>query len=401
MLKGKTVLLGVTGSIAAYKAADLASRLRKLHAQVHVIMTHNAENFIHPVTFETLTGQKCITDTFDRNFRYEVEHIELAKAADLAVIAPATANILAKMAHGIADDMLSTTLLACSCPILAAPAMNTRMYENAAVQDNIKILRSRGIRILEPAEGLLACGDTGKGKLPEVADLVEEILGEIAFEKDMKGIRLLVTAGPTREAVDPVRFLSNHSTGKMGYAIARMARMRGADVTLVSGPVSLPVPAGVEFVPISSAGDLFEAVTSRSDQMDMIIKAAAVADYRPARISDEKVKKTDDDLFLELERTEDTLQYLGDHKREGQLLCGFAMETSDLENRARLKLKKKNLDLIAANNVKVEGAGFGTDTNVVTMIRADQTIRLEKMSKEQVALRLLDELMKMRRPDHG
>ena len=401
MLKGKTVLLGVTGSIAAYKAADLASRLRKLHAQVHVIMTHNAENFIHPVTFETLTGQKCITDTFDRNFRYEVEHIELAKAADLAVIAPATANILAKMAHGIADDMLSTTLLACSCPILAAPAMNTRMYENAAVQDNTKILRSRGIRILEPAEGLLACGDTGKGKLPEVADLVEEILGEIAFEKDMKGIRLLVTAGPTREAVDPVRFLSNHSTGKMGYAIARMARMRGADVTLVSGPVSLPVPAGVEFVPISSAGDLFEAVTSRSDQMDMIIKAAAVADYRPARISDEKVKKTDDDLFLELERTEDTLQYLGDHKREGQLLCGFAMETSDLENRARLKLKKKNLDLIAANNVKVEGAGFGTDTNVVTMIRADQTIRLEKMSKEQVALRLLDELMKMRRPDHG
>ena len=396
MLNQKTIILGVTGSIAAYKAADLASRLIKQHARVHVIMTGNAKNFIHPVTFETLTGEKCLTDTFDRNFRYEVEHVELAKKADLAIIAPATANVIAKMARGIADDMLTTTLLACTCPVLVAPAMNTRMYEHPATQENLEILRRRGVKIIEPEEGRLACGDTGKGKLADPQALAEEILNEIAFEKDMKGIRLLVTAGPTREAVDPVRFLTNHSSGKMGYAIARMAQMRGADVTLVSGPVSLAVPRGVKCVPIESAKDLFEAVTQRSDGMDMIIKAAAVADYRPAAVSDEKVHKSDDDLTLKLERTEDTLQYLGDHKPVGQLLCGFAMETSSLEERAAAKLKKKNLDMIAANNVKVEGAGFGTDTNVVTIITKEEKIVLDKMSKEQVAMRLLDELMRLR-----
>lgn len=393
MLKGKTVLLGVTGSIAAYKAADLASRLIKQHADVHVIMTENATNFIHPITFETLTSRKCITDTFDRNHPMEVEHIALAKKADLAIIAPATANIIAKMAHGIADDMLSTTLLACTCPVLVSPAMNTRMYEHPATQANLAVLKERGVKIIEPSSGHLACGDEGKGKLPDPADIVDQILMEIACPKDLAGKKILVTAGPTREAIDPVRFITNHSSGKMGYAIAQAAAFRGAQVTLVSGPVSLTPPVGVGLVRINSAHDLFEAVTSVSDEQDIIIKAAAVADYRPATVSDEKIKKADNDLSIALERTEDTLQYLGQHKREGQILCGFAMETSEMEARARAKLARKNLDMIVANNVKVAGAGFGTDTNVVTFITAAETQQLEIMSKENVAMKLLDKLL--------
>ena len=393
MLQGKTVLLGVTGSIAAYKAAELASALVKQHADVHVIMTQNGTRFIHPITFETLTGNKCITDTFDRNFQFEVEHIALAKKADLALVAPATANVIAKLAHGLADDMLTTTLLACTCPVMIAPAMNTRMYENPATQDNIAALKRYGMEMIEPAEGRLACGDVGKGKFPDPADILELILRRIACEKDLKGKKILVTAGPTREAIDPVRYITNHSSGKMGYAIARMAAFRGADVTLVSGQVSLKVPAGVNLIRIESAGDLFRAVTQVAAEQDYIIKAAAVADYRPVNISDEKIKKTDDDMTIPLERTEDTLQYLGDHKRAGQLLCGFAMETSDMEEKARRKLEKKNLDLIVANNVKVAGAGFGTDTNVVTMITAEETLRLDLMSKEQVAMKILDKLL--------
>ena len=397
MLKGKTILIGVTGSIAAYKAADLASRLMKQHAQVHVIMTKNAAEFIAPLTFETLTGRKCITDTFERNYPsdspVEVEHISLAKKADLVIVAPATANIIAKMAYGIADDMLSTTLLACTCPVLVSPAMNTRMYEHPATQANLAVLKERGVKIIEPSSGHLACGDEGKGKLPEPAFLVDCILAEIACPKDLAGKKILVTAGPTCEALDPVRFITNHSSGKMGYAIAQAAALRGADVTLVSGPVSLTPPAGVRLVKITSARDLFNAVTSVCDRQDIIIKAAAVADYRPSSVSDEKIKKSDDDMTISLERTEDTLQYLGSHKPHGQILCGFAMETSDMENRARLKLKKKNLDMIVANNVKVAGAGFGTDTNVVTFITEDSIERLEIMSKESVAMKLLDRLI--------
>ena len=399
MLKGKTVLLGVTGSIAAYKAADLASRLMKQHAQVHVIMTENAAKFISPITFETLTNRKCITDTFDRDYPsdhpVEVEHIVLAKKADLVIVAPATANIIAKMAYGIADDMLSTTLLACTCPVLVSPAMNTKMYEHPATQANLAVLRQRGVKIIEPSSGLLACGDEGKGKLPEPAVLVDHILAEIACPKDLTGKKILVTAGPTRESLDPVRFITNHSSGKMGYAIAHAAALRGADVTLVSAPVSLTPPLGVKLVPITSAHDLFCAVTAVSAEQDIIIKAAAVADYRPVSVSDEKIKKADNDLSLSLARTEDTLQYLGEHKPEGQILCGFAMETSDLENKARAKLKKKNLDMIVANNVKVAGAGFGTDTNVVTFITKDSTQQLEIMSKENVAMKLLDRLLEM------
>ena len=393
MLQGKTVLLGVTGSIAAYKAAELASALVKQHADVHVIMTENGTRFIHPITFETLTGNKCITDTFDRDFQFEVEHISLAKKADLALVAPATANVIAKLAHGLADDMLTTTLLACTCPVVIAPAMNTRMYENPVTQDNIAALKRYGMEMIEPAEGRLACGDVGKGKFPDPADILELVLNRIACEKDLKGKKILVTAGPTREAIDPVRYITNHSSGKMGYAIARMAAFRGADVTLVSGQVSLKAPACVNLIRIESARDLFNAVTQAAAEQDYIIKAAAVADYRPVNVSDEKIKKTDDDMSIRLERTEDTLQYLGDHKRAGQLLCGFAMETSDMEEKARIKLAKKNLDLIVANNVKVAGAGFGTDTNVVTMITAEETLRLDLMSKEQVAMKILDKLL--------
>lgn len=401
MLAGKTIILGVTGGIAAYKAANLASLLKKQHADVHVIMTKNAQQFITPITFETLTGNKCLTDTFDRNFEFHVKHVELAKRADLAIVAPATANVLSKLAHGLADDMLTTTLLACQCPKLAAPAMNTRMYENPVTQDNLSLLKKYGWLLIEPAVGLLACGDTGAGKFPEESLILEYILREIALEKDLAGKKILVTAGPTQEAIDPVRYITNHSSGKMGYALARMAMLRGAQVTLVTGTTALKPPSFVEVIPIQSARELFDAVTSRSGEQDMIIKAAAVADYRPVSVSDEKMKKADGELVLELERTEDTLQYLGDHKREGQLLCGFAMETSDLENRAREKLERKNLDLIAANNVKVAGAGFGTDTNVITLISGQETKQLELMSKEEAAMRILDALLEQMTESSG
>lgn len=400
MLQGKTVILGVTGSIAAYKAANLASLLKKQHADVHVIMTKNAQEFIHPTTFETLTGHKCLTDTFDRNFSFEVEHVELAKAADLVLIAPASANVIARLANGFADDMLTTTVLACTCKKLIAPAMNTRMYENPITQRNLKLLTEYGFEVIEPALGLLACGDVGKGKFPEEGLIVEHALNAIAREKDMEGMHVLVTAGPTMEAIDPVRFLSNHSTGKMGYAIARVCSQRGAHVTLVSGKTELKAPVGVELVSIRSAQDMYDAVVSRFEAQDLVIKAAAVADYRPAKVSSEKVKKKDGELFLELERTKDILGYLGDHKREDQLLCGFAMETEHMVEHACEKLQRKHLDMIAANNVKVAGAGFGTDTNVVTMIYGDpedpKVRELEIMSKEEVASALLDQLLLIR-----
>jgi phosphopantothenoylcysteine decarboxylase/phosphopantothenate--cysteine ligase len=395
MLKGKTILLGVTSSIAAYKAANLASLLIKQHAAVQVIMTKNATNIINPLTFETLTGRKCLIDTFDRNFKYEVEHIEVAKAADLAIVAPATANIIAKLSHGIADDMLTTTMLACKCPKLVAPAMNTAMYENPITVDNLKTLEKYGYEIIEPATGLLACKDVGKGKFPDESLIVEHIIRAAAFEKDLKGKKILVTAGATQEPIDPVRYITNHSTGKMGYAIARMAMLRGAEVTLVSGVTSLTPPEFVNVINIVTAKDMYEAVTGISDNQDIIIKAAAVADYRPAVVSDEKIKKKDDDLSIALERTDDILGYLGKHKKQHQLLCGFAMETSNLEENAKAKLEKKNLDLIAANNLKVKGAGFGTDTNVVTLISKDKTRQLELMTKEQVAMEILNTLKAM------
>ena len=395
MLNGKTVILGVTGSIAAYKAANLASMLRKQHADVQVIMTKNATEFINPITFETLTGKKCLVDTFDRNFQYEVEHVELAKRADLAIVAPASANVIAKLAHGIADDMLTTTLLACTCPKLVAPAMNTRMYQNPITQDNLATLCHYGFQVIEPASGHLACGDTGAGKLPPESLLLEHILDEIAFEKDMKGIHVLVTAGPTMEAIDPVRFISNHSTGKMGYALARVCRRRGAKVTLVSGKTNLEPPYGVEFVPVISAEDMFEAVTTRAEQQDIIIKAAAVADYRPAQVAENKIHKSDDDMSIHLERTKDILAWLGTHRREGQVLCGFAMETEHMVEHAQEKLTRKHVDMIAANNVKVAGAGFGTDTNVVTLITAESVRELEMMSKEEVSVALVDEALRI------
>lgn len=393
MLKGKTVILGVSGSIAAYKAANLASLLKKQHADVHVIMTKNAMQFINPITFESLTGNKCLVDTFDRNFQFQVEHVELAKRADAALVAPATANVMAKLAHGLADDMLTTTLLACRCPKLIAPAMNTRMYENPVTQDNQKLLEKYGWTVIEPATGYLACGDTGRGKFPDERLILEHVLNEAARKKDMAGLHVLVTAGPTMEAIDPVRFISNHSSGKMGYAVARICRQRGARVTLVSGRTQLAPPAGVEFVPVCSAQEMFEEVTSRSFGQDIIIKAAAVADYRPAVVSDQKVKKRDDELSIALTRTKDILAWLGEHKGGRQVLCGFAMETEQMTEHARQKLVKKNLDLIAANNVKVAGAGFGTDTNVVTLISKDKMQELERMSKEDVAVRLTDELL--------
>lgn len=396
MLKGKTVILGVTGSIAAYKAANLASMLKKQHADVQVIMTQNATQFMNPITFESLTGNKCLVDTFDRNFQFQVEHVALAKRADLAIVAPATANIMAKLAHGLADDMLTTTLLACRCPRLIAPAMNTRMYENPITQDNMDILRKYGFRIIEPAVGHLACGDTGAGKLPPETLLLECILDEIAMEKDMKGLHVLITAGPTMEAIDPVRFISNHSTGKMGYALARVCRRRGAEVTLVSGKTNLEAPYGVTLVPVTSAQDMFEAVSSRAKEQDMIIKAAAVADYRPVTVAENKIKKSPGDMSIALERTTDILAWLGEHRREGQVLCGFAMETEHMVERAKEKLTRKHVDMIAANNVKVAGAGFGTDTNVVTLITEDGVEELAKMSKEEVASRIVDALLRIR-----
>lgn len=396
MLKGKTVVLGVSGGIAAYKIASLASMLKKQHANVEVIMTENATNFITPVTFETLTGTKCLVDTFDRNFEFHVEHIALAKKADVFMIAPATANVVAKIAHGIADDMLTTTFLACKKPKLIVPAMNTNMYENPITQDNLNICRRYGMKVIEPACGYLACGDTGAGKMPEPEELFEYIMQEIAYEKDLAGKKILVTAGPTREAIDPVRYITNHSTGKMGYAIAQAAARRGAKVTLVSGPVSLSVPLGVKAVPVVSARDMFEAVTAVSEEQDVIIKAAAVADYRPPHVGTEKTKKKDGDMNIGLERTDDILAWLGAHRRDGQILCGFSMETQNMLENSRIKLDKKNIDMIVANNLKVAGAGFGTDTNLVTILTRDGAEELELMSKEDVAHRLLDRIMGMK-----
>lgn len=397
MLTGKTVLLCVSGSIAAYKIAYLASALKKLKADVHVLMTRNATNFINPITFETLTGNKCLVDTFDRNFEFSVEHVSLAKAADVVLVAPASANVIAKLAHGLADDMLTTTVLACTCKKIISPAMNTRMFENPITQDNLKICEHYGMEVISPASGYLACGDTGAGKMPEPEVLLQYILKEVQYEKDLKGKKILVTAGPTREAIDPVRYITNHSTGKMGYAIAKTAALRGADVTLVSGPAEVEPPMFVNFVPVVTAKDMFEAVTSRSDEMDAVIKAAAVADYRPKFVNTEKTKKKDGDMAIELERTDDILKWLGEHKKDSQFLCGFSMETEHMLENSRAKLKKKNLDMIVANNLKVAGAGFGTDTNVVTMIRENKETELPIMSKEEVAGAILDEIFEIKR----
>lgn len=395
MLQGKHVILGVTGSIAAYKIASLASMLKKQSADITVIMTPNATNFINPITFETLTGSKCLVDTFDRNFQYSVEHVALAKQADVFMIAPASANVIAKAAHGIADDMLTTTLLACDCPKLVAPAMNTRMYQNPVVQDNMKLLEKYGMEVISPANGYLACGDTGEGKMPEPEVLYEYILKALQ-PKDMAGLKLLVTAGPTMEKLDPVRYISNHSSGKMGYSIARAAMMRGAEVILVTGKTSLSPPMGVHTINITSAADMAAAVKEHARAQDIIIKAAAVADYRPKYTADEKMKKKDSDMSIELERTEDILGFLGAHKEKGQFLCGFSMETENMIENSRKKLKTKNLDLIVANNLKEEGAGFGTDTNIVTLLSAKDTLQLPILSKEEVANKLLSYILEHR-----
>lgn len=397
MLKGKTVLLGVTGSIAAYKIATLASMLVKLHCNVHVIMTKNATNFIHPITFETLTNNRCLVDTFDRNFQYNVEHVSLAKKADVVLVAPASANVIAKLAHGIADDMLTTTVLACTCKKIVSPTMNTQMYNNRITQDNIQTLRNYDFEVIDPASGFLACRDIGAGKMPEPEVLLDYILKEIAFEKDMTNMNVLVTAGPTQEALDPVRYITNHSTGKMGYAIATNAMLRGANVTLVTGPTNIKKPPFVNVINIKSAQDMFEAVTSHASEQDIIIKSAAVADYRPLNVSSEKVKKKDGDMAIPLERTQDILKFLGEHKPDGQFLCGFSMETQNMLENSRAKLEKKNLDMIIANNLKIAGAGFGTDTNIVTMITKDQEIELEIMSKADVAKCILDQILILRR----
>ncbi len=396
MLKGKTVILGVSGSIAAYKIADLASKLSKLHCDVHVIMTKNATNFINPITFETLTNNKCLVDTFDRNFQYNVEHVALSKKADAVLVAPATANVIAKMAHGLADDMLTTTVLACTCPKIVSPAMNTQMLHNPITQDNLDILKHYGFEIIEPATGMLACKDIGEGKLPDTDVLLDYILKTIAFEKDMQGLNVLVTAGPTQESIDPVRFITNHSSGKMGYAIARNAMLRGAKVTLVTGETAIPKPRFVDVVNIKSAAEMFEEVTSRAANQDIIIKAAAVADYTPASFSDDKIKKSDGDMAIPLDRTQDILKYLGQNKRPNQFLCGFSMETKDMLENSRRKLVHKNLDMIVANNLKVAGAGFGVDTNVITMITPGKEIALEIMSKDEAAEQILDEVLRQR-----
>lgn len=396
MLKEKKIVLGVTGSIAAYKIAALASMLKKQGADITVIMTRNATNFINPITFETLTGNKCLIDTFDRNFEYSVEHVALAKQAQVFLIAPASANVIAKVANGIADDMLTTTFLACSCPKIIAPAMNTHMYENPILQDNLKKCRHYGMEILTPAEGYLACGDTGAGKMPEPERLYQAIERAISHEKDLAGKKILVTAGPTREAIDPVRYITNHSTGKMGYALAKQAMLRGADVTLVTGPVDLTPPPYVHVVPVISAKDMFDAVTAVSDEQDIIIKAAAVADYRPTTVASEKVKKSDNALSIELERTDDILKYLGEHKKDSQFLCGFSMETEHMLENSRAKLVKKNLDMIAANNLKIKGAGFGTDTNIITLITPDGVTELPLMSKEAASDAILDQILSIR-----
>ena len=393
MLKGKTVLLGVTGSIAAYKIAYLASALKKLHAEVHVLMTKNATNFITPITFESLTGTKCLVDTFDRNFQFQVEHISIAKKADVVMIAPASANVIGKLAHGIADDMLTTTLMACKCKKFISPAMNTNMFENPILQDNLKTLEHYGYEVIQPASGYLACGDTGAGKMPEPETLLSYILREIAKEKDLEGKKVLVTAGPTQEAIDPVRYITNHSSGKMGYALAKAAMLRGAEVTLVSGPCSITPPPFVKVVPVVTAKDMFDAVTSVSAQQDIIIKAAAVADYRPLKVFDEKVKKKDEEMSIALEKTDDILNYLGEHRTKEQFLCGFSMETQNMIGNSRAKLGKKHLDMVAANNLKVAGAGFQGDTNVLTLITQDEDVSLQLMSKEDAANVILDKIL--------
>ncbi len=381
MLKGKTVLLGVTGSIAAYKIAYLASALKKLHAQVHVLMTQNATNFINPITFETLTGNKCLVDTFDRNFQFSVEHVSIAKQADVVMIAPASANVIGKLAHGIADDMLTTTIMACKCKKIVSPAMNTNMYENPIVQDNLAILQHYGYEVIEPASGYLACGD----------------LREIAKEKDLLGRKVLVTAGPTQEAIDPVRYITNHSSGKMGYALAKAAMLRGADVTLVSGPCAIEPPPFVKLVPVVTAKEMFDAVTSVSFEQDIIIKAAAVADYRPANVYEDKVKKHEEQMSIKLEKTDDILGYLGEHRLPGQFLCGFSMETQNMLGNSRAKLGKKHLDMVAANNLKVAGAGFQGDTNVLTLITQDEDVSLQLMSKEDAANVILDKILSIQK----
>lgn len=396
MLKGKTVVLGVTGSIAAYKSASLASLLVKNHADVHVIMTEHATNIINPLTFETLTGHKCLIDTFDRNFEYKVEHISIAKKADIFVIAPATANVISKVAHGLADDMLSTTFLACNCPKLISPAMNTQMLENPITQDNLKICEKYGMKIIDCASGFLACGDTGKGKMPEPETIFEHILYEIKFKKDLVGKKILVTAGATQEAIDPVRYITNHSTGKMGFAIATVASMRGASVTLISGQTNLKTPLFVNRIDVVSAEDMFNAVKENFSDADIVIKSAAVADFRPAHYVDEKIKKMNtiesETSSIELERTKDILKYLGENKKN-QFLCGFSMETQNMIENSQKKLEKKNLDMIVANNLKVAGAGFGTDTNIVTIITKNNSKELPIMSKEEVAFELLNEII--------
>ncbi len=396
MLKGKTVIIGVTGSIAAYKIANLASMLVKRHCDVYVLMTENATNFINPITFETLTGNKCQVDTFDRNFQFNVSHVSLAKKADLMIIAPATANIISKLAYGLADDMLTTTALACTCKKIIAPAMNTNMYRNTIVQRNIDILKNYDFTVIPPATGMLACGDTGEGKMPDEAVLMDYILRETAFEKDMKNLKMLITAGPTREAIDPVRFITNHSSGKMGYAIAKAAMLRGADVTLVSGKTSLTPPPFVNVVDVESAEDMYNAVIKRIKEQDIIIKSAAVADYRPATVSDEKIKKSDSDMSIPLERTKDILKRVGEIRENHQYVCGFSMETQNMLENSRAKLIKKNIDMIVANNLREKGAGFNTDTNKVTVITKDNEIQLELMSKDEVADNLLTLIMSER-----
>ena len=383
----------MTGSIAAYKIAYLASALKKLHAEVHVLMTKNATNFITPITFESLTGTKCLVDTFDRNFQFQVEHVSIAKKADVVMIAPASANVIGKLAHGIADDMLTTTIMACKCKKFISPAMNTNMFENPILQDNLKTLEHYGYEVIQPASGYLACGDTGAGKMPEPETLLSYILREIAAEKDLEGKKVLVTAGPTQESIDPVRYITNHSSGKMGYALAKAAMLRGADVTLVSGPCSITPPPFVKVVPVVTAKDMFDAVTFVSAEQDIIIKAAAVADYRPKQVFDEKVKKQDKEMSIELKKTDDILKYLGEHRTPQQFLCGFSMETQNMIGNSRAKLGKKHLDMVAANNLKVAGAGFQGDTNVLTLITQDEDVSLQLMSKEDAANVILDKIL--------
>lgn len=393
MLTGKTVVLGVTGGIAAYKMPNVARMLKKMHCNVHVIMTQNATNFITATTFETLIGNKCLIDTFDRNFEFSVEHVAIAKQADLVLIAPATANVIGKIAGGIADDMLTTTVMACTCKILIAPAMNHNMYHNSIVQENIEKLKRHGYEIIDPVCGMLANGDTGDGKLPSEETLVSYVVRELAHEKDLHGKKVLVTAGPTQEAIDPVRYITNHSTGKMGYALAEAAMLRGAEVTLISGPTAIEPPMFVNVIPIISAQEMFEKVATNATENDIIIKAAAVADYRPKEVCDEKIKKSDHDTEIELERTTDILAYLGKNKGK-TFLCGFSMETENMLENSRRKLDKKNLDMIVANNLKDKGAGFGVDTNLITIITRDRELQLELMSKQDAANCILDEIIR-------